>query len=50
VISGCTTTRRCTTCRARARQVVQLFVADPAIAAPPNRARFLAESLAALTK
>ena len=33
---------------ARARQVVPLFVADPAIAAPtrsPNRARFLAESL-----
>ena len=33
---------------ARARQVVPLFVADPAIAAPPNRARFLAESLADL--
>jgi deoxyribodipyrimidine photo-lyase len=32
----------------RARQVVPLFVADPAIAAPPNRARFLAESLAVL--
>ena len=32
----------------RARQVVPLFVADPAIAAPPNRARFLAESLADL--
>ena len=30
----------------RARQVVPLFVIDPAIAAPPNRARFLAESLA----
>ena len=30
---------------ARARQVVPLFVADPAIPAPPNRARFLAESL-----
>jgi len=30
---------------ARARQVVPLFVADPAIAAPPNRARFLADSL-----
>ena len=30
---------------ARARQVVPLFVADPAIVAPPNRARFLAESL-----
>ena len=33
---------------ARARQVVPLFVADPAIAAPPNRTRFLAESLAGL--
>ena len=33
---------------ARARQVVPLFVVDPAIAAPPNRARFLAESLADL--
>ena len=33
---------------ARARQVVPLFVADPAIAAPPNRARFLAEALADL--
>jgi hypothetical protein len=33
---------------ARARQVLPLFVADPAIAAPPNRARFLAESLADL--
>ena len=33
---------------ARARQVVPLFVADPAIAAPPNRARFLAQSLAVL--
>jgi deoxyribodipyrimidine photo-lyase len=32
----------------RARQVVPLFVVDPAIAAPPNRARFLAESLADL--
>jgi len=31
-----------------ARQVLPLFVADPAIAAPPNRARFLAESLAVL--
>jgi deoxyribodipyrimidine photo-lyase len=31
---------------ARSGQVVPLFVADPAIAAPPNRARFLAESLA----
>jgi deoxyribodipyrimidine photo-lyase len=30
---------------ARARQVVPLFVCDPAIKAPPNRARFLAESL-----
>jgi deoxyribodipyrimidine photo-lyase len=36
---------------ARARQVVPLFVADPAIDATkrsPNRARFLAESLAGL--
>jgi len=36
---------------ARARQVVPLFVVDPAIAAParsPNRARFLAESLSDL--
>jgi deoxyribodipyrimidine photo-lyase len=33
---------------ARARQVVPLFVLDPAIAGPPNRARFLAESLADL--
>jgi deoxyribodipyrimidine photo-lyase len=33
---------------ALARQVAPLFVADPAIAAPPNRARFLAESLADL--
>ena len=36
---------------ARARQVVPVFVLDPAIAAPdrcPNRARFLAESLAGL--
>ena len=33
---------------ASARQVVPLFVADPAIPAPPNRARFLAESLADL--
>jgi deoxyribodipyrimidine photo-lyase len=32
----------------RARQVVPLFVVDSAIAAPPNRARFLAESLADL--
>ena len=32
----------------RARQVLPLFVADPAIAAPPNRARFLAESLTVL--
>jgi deoxyribodipyrimidine photo-lyase len=32
----------------RARQVVPLFVVDPAIAAPPNRARFLAVSLADL--
>ena len=33
---------------ASARQVVPLFVVDPAIPAPPNRARFLAESLADL--
>jgi deoxyribodipyrimidine photo-lyase len=33
---------------ARARQVVPLFVVDPALAGPPNRARFLAESVAAL--
>ena len=33
---------------ARARQVVPLFVLDPAIAAPANRARFLADSLADL--
>ena len=33
---------------ARARQVLPVFVVDPAIAAPPNRARFLAESLADL--
>ena len=32
----------------RARQVVPLFVQEPAIPAPPNRARFLAESLADL--
>jgi deoxyribodipyrimidine photo-lyase len=32
----------------RARQVVPLFVQDPALPAPPNRARFLAESLADL--
>jgi len=32
----------------QARQVVPLFVADPAISAPPNRACFLAESLADL--
>ena len=32
----------------RARQVVPLFVVDPAIDAPPNRARSLAESLADL--
>src|SRR5579859_4047345 len=31
-----------------ARQVVPLFVQDPAIPAPPNRARFLAECLADL--
>ena len=33
---------------ARARQVVPLFVVDPALPAPPNRARFLADSLAVL--
>src|ERR1700743_2826356 len=33
---------------ARARRVVPLFVADPALAVPPNRALFLAESVAAL--
>ena len=33
---------------ARARQVVPLFVVDPALAVPPNRAQFLADSLAAL--
>jgi deoxyribodipyrimidine photo-lyase len=33
---------------ASARQVVPLFVVDPAIKAPPNRTRFLAESLAEL--
>ncbi len=33
---------------ARARQVVPLFVVDPALPVPPNRARFLAESVAAL--
>jgi deoxyribodipyrimidine photo-lyase len=33
---------------ARARQVVPLFVVDPALTVPPNRARFLAESLAVL--
>jgi deoxyribodipyrimidine photo-lyase len=32
----------------RARQVVPLFVLDPALKPPPNRARFLAESLADL--
>jgi deoxyribodipyrimidine photo-lyase len=34
----------------QARQVVPLFVVDPAIPAPRNRARFLAESLADLRK
>ena len=29
----------------QARQAVPMFVVDPAIAGPPNRARFLAESL-----
>jgi deoxyribodipyrimidine photo-lyase len=33
---------------ARARAVLPLFVADPALAVPPNRARFLAESVAVL--
>jgi deoxyribodipyrimidine photo-lyase len=32
----------------RARQVVPLFVVDPALAGPPNRIRFLAQSLADL--
>jgi deoxyribodipyrimidine photo-lyase len=35
---------------ARARAVLPLFVVDPALAVPPNRARFLAESLAALRR
>ena len=33
---------------AGARRVVPLFVVDPALSVPPNRARFLAESVAAL--
>jgi len=33
---------------AKARRVVPLFVVDPALAVPPNRARFLAESLGVL--
>ncbi len=33
---------------ARARTVLPLFVEDPGIAVPPNRARFLAESVAVL--
>ena len=33
---------------ARARQVVPLFVVDPALTVPPNRARFLADSLTVL--
>ncbi len=33
---------------AQARRVVPLFVVDPALGVPPNRARFLAESVAAL--
>jgi len=33
---------------ARARQVVPLFVVDPALTAAPNRARFLADSVAVL--
>ena len=32
----------------RARRVVPLFVVDPALTVPPNRARFLADSLAVL--
>jgi deoxyribodipyrimidine photo-lyase len=32
----------------RARRVVPLFVVDPALTVPPNRARFLAESVAVL--
>ena len=35
---------------ARARLVVPLFVVDPALTAAPNRARFLADSVAALRK
>ncbi|HET9079741.1 MAG TPA: deoxyribodipyrimidine photo-lyase [Trebonia sp.] len=33
---------------ARARQVVPLFAVDPALTVPPNRARFLADSVAVL--
>lgn len=33
----------------RARDVVPLFVLDPALKPPPNRARFLTESLASPT-
>lgn len=33
---------------ARARRVVPLFVVDPALTVPPNRARFLADSVAVL--
>jgi len=33
---------------AQARQVVPVFVVDPALAVPPNRARFLAQSVASL--
>lgn len=33
---------------AHARQVVPLFVVDPALTVPPNRAKFLADSLAVL--
>jgi DNA photolyase len=36
--------------RAAARQVLPVFVLDPAISAPPNRGRFLAESLADLRR
>jgi deoxyribodipyrimidine photo-lyase len=35
---------------ARARRVLPAFVADPALPAPPNRARFLAQSLADLRR
>lgn len=35
---------------AAARQVVPLFAVDPALAVPPNRSRFLAQSLGSLRK